>query len=138
MAKESGLGMTMNVDDSGGTARAITNNINSCSWAMPSNVQDITGLDKSAMERLHLLADFSITLTGAFDDAATTTAFAVFKNYRTILAGQTGRTVTMAHSGQNLVNEVLFTDFGFARGSDGSLVWTAPGVLSDGTTPVWS
>jgi hypothetical protein len=33
-------------------------------------VQDITGLDKSANERLLLLADFSISLAGVFNDAS--------------------------------------------------------------------
>src|SRR3546814_12749520 len=31
----------------------------------------------------------------------------------------------------------LFTDYALTRGDDGSLTWTAPGVLSDGTVPTW-
>lgn len=137
MAKESGLGLTLTVDDSAGTGRAITNDVLSVSWGMPSNVQDVTGLDKSAFERLHLLADFSINISGVFNDAANL-SFAVFKNYRTLAASQVGRTTSIAHSGQTLANEVLFTDFSHNRGADGSLPWTAPGVLADGTVPVWA
>jgi len=137
MAKESGLGMALSVDDSGGTLRVISNDVTDMQWGMPSGEQDVTGLDKSAHERLLLLADFSITLTAVFTDLATTGMFQIFKNYRTILAGQVGRTVTIAASGQSLSNEVIFTDFPFSRNADGSLTSSIPGVLSDGTVPVW-
>lgn len=137
MAKESGLGMTVTVDDSAGSGQALTNDITNVSWTMPSAVQDITGLDKSGHERLHLLADFTITLNGVFDDGSNL-SFAVFKNYRTLASSQTGRTTAIAHSGQTLSNEVLYSDFGFTRGADGSLTWTAPGSLSSGTVPAWS
>ena len=33
-------------------------------------MQVVTGLDKSAEERLQLLADFSITINGVFNDAS--------------------------------------------------------------------
>lgn len=137
MARESGLGMTVTVDDSGGTGRAITNDVTNCTWTMPSAEQDVTGLDKSAHERLHLLADFTVSLNGVFNDGANL-SFQVFKNYRTLAAAQTGRTTAIAHSGQTLTNEVLYTDFSFNRGADGSLNWTAPGSLSDGTVPAWA
>ena len=70
MAKESGLGMSVAVDDSAGTARTISNDITNLDWATPREEQDITGLDKSARERLLTLADFSVTLNGVFNDAA--------------------------------------------------------------------
>ena len=64
MAKESGLGMSVAVDDSGGSARTISNDVTNMDFATPRNEQDITGMDKSAIERLLLLADFSVTLNG--------------------------------------------------------------------------
>lgn len=138
MAKEAGLGMTLTVDDSAGTGRAITNDVTNVQIGIPSNVQDVTGLDKSGMERLLLLADFSITINGVFNDAASTGIHTVLKNYRTLAAGQTGRTVAIAHSGQTLSCETLFSDYALNRGADGSLNVTAPGALSDGTVPAWS
>lgn len=137
MAKESGLGMSCAVDDSGGTARTISNDITDLKWEMPSDVQEVTGIDKSAKERLLLVADFSLTLNGVFNDASNM-SFAVFKNYRTIFAGQVGRTVTLAISGQTLANEVLFNDFSFSRSDSGEFNWTAPGDLADGTVPAWT
>ena len=135
MAKEAGLGWTtLSVDDSAGTPRAIKNDITNLQFATPRGVQDVTGIDKSAMERLLLLADFSITLNGVFNDAANQ-AHDVFK---TVPSTSVNRTVTIVVSGDTLPNECLFTDYALTRGQDGSLTWTAPGVLSDGTVPTWA
>lgn len=137
MAKENGLGMTCTVDDSTGSGQAISNDITDLKWEMPSDVQEVTGINKSAKERLLLVADFSITLNGVFNDASNM-SFAVFKNYRTLAASQTGRTTSIAISGQTLANEVLYNDFSFSRSDSGEFTWTAPGDLSDGTVPAWS
>lgn len=135
MAKESGLGWsTLSVDDSSGTPRDIRNDVTNFQFAMPRAVQDVTGVDKSAMERLLLLADFSITLNGVFNDAANA-SHSVFK---TVPSTSVARTVSLGVSGQTLANECLFTDYNLTRAQDGSLTWSAPGVLSDGTVPTWS
>lgn len=135
MAKESGLGWTtLSVDDSSGTVRAIKNDLTNMGFATPRAVQDVTGIDKSAIERLLLLADFSIDLNGVFNDA---TGFShdVFK---TVPSTSVARTVTLAVSGQTLANECLFTDYNLTRSASGELTWTAPGVLADGTVPAWT
>lgn len=135
MAKESGIGWTtLSVDDSSGSAQAIKNDITNFQFATPRAVQDVTGVDKSAIERLLLLADFSITLNGVFNDAANQ-SHAVFK---TVPSTSVNRTVTLTVSGQTLANECLFTDYNLTRGQDGSLTWSAPGVLADGAVPTWS
>lgn len=137
MSKESGLGLTVTVDDSAGNGQAISNDITNLQWAMPSEVQDVTGVNSSARERLLLLADFTISLSGPFNDAASL-SFQVFKNYRTLAASQVGRTTAIAHSGQTLTQEVLYAGFDFTRGADGSLNWTAPGSMSNGTFAAWA
>lgn len=135
MAKESGLGWTtLSVDDSGGSVRAIKNDITNFQFATPRGVQDVTGVDKSAFERILLLADFSITLNGVFNDASNQ-AHDVFK---TVPSTSVARTVTLVHSGQTLANETLFTDYALTRAQSGELTFTAPGVLSDGTVPTWA
>jgi hypothetical protein len=135
MAKESGIGWTtLSVDDSSGTARDIRNDTTNLQFATPRAVQDITGVDKSAIERLLLLADFSITLNGVFNDASNL-SHSVFK---TVPSTSVNRTVSLGVSGQTLANECLFTDYNLTRGQDGALTWSAPGVLSDGTVPTWS
>jgi len=116
---------------SSGSGQAISNDITNLSWTMPSGVQEVTGVNSSGMERLLLLADLTVTLTGVFNDASNL-SFQVFKNYRTLAASQVGRTTAIAHSGQTLSDEILYNDFSFDRGADGSLTWQAPGSLSDG------
>lgn len=135
MAKESGLGWTtLSVDDSGGSVRAIKNDITNFNFSTPRGVQDVTGVDKSAMERLLLLADFSITLNGVFNDAANQSHDVL----KTVPSTSVARTVTLTHSGQTLANECLFTDYALTRAQSGELTFTAPGVLSDGTVPTWA
>ncbi|MEV6181354.1 hypothetical protein [Streptomyces sp. NPDC052015] len=97
-------------------------------------MQDITGIDKSAYERLLLLADFSVTLNGVFNDAANQ-SHDVFK---TVPSTSVARTVTLTVSGQTLANECLFTDYPLTRSDSGELTFSAPGVLSDGTVPTWA
>ncbi|GAA2673884.1 hypothetical protein GCM10010400_40030 [Streptomyces aculeolatus] len=135
MAKESGLGWTTaSVDDASGTPQAIKNDFTNLQYATPRGVQDVTGIDKSAYERLLLLADFSITLNGVFNDAANM-SHAVFK---TVPSTSVARTTTLTVSGQTLANEVLYTDYPLTRADSGELTFAVPGVLSDGTVPTWS
>jgi hypothetical protein len=134
MAKESGLGMTVAVDDSGGSARTISNDITDMDWATPREEQDTTGLDKSARERLLTLADFSVTLNGVFDDASNM-AHDVFK---TVPSSSVARTVTITVSGQVLACETFFSDYSLSRSSSGELTWTAPGALAGGAVPTWA
>src|SRR5262245_56289971 len=104
MAKTTGLAWTtLSVDDSGGVARDIRNDITSFDFATPRDVQEVTGIDKSAMERLLLLADFSINLNGVFDPA-TNLAHDVFK---TVPSTSVARTVSITVAAKSLPNEVL-------------------------------
>lgn len=134
MAKESGLGASIAVDDSGGTARTISNDITDFSLSTPRAVQDVTGIDKSAMERILLLADMTVDLNGVFNDASNM-SHAVF---RTVPSTAVNRTTTIAHSGQTLAGELLYTDYGLSRAQSGELTFAAPGVLADGTVPTWA
>lgn len=134
MAKQSGLAWpTFSVDDSGGVAKDIRNDITNFQLATPRGVQDVTGLDKSAIERLLLLADASITLNGVFNPSADK-SHAVF---RTVPSTSVARTTSLALASQTLAMEMLYTDYTLNRAQDGSFVWTAPGVLADGTVPTW-
>jgi hypothetical protein len=134
VAKENGLGFAVTVDDAGGVARIISNDITNLQFGTPRGVQDVTGVDKSAMERLLLLADASVTLNGVFNDAANL-SHSVFK---TVPSSSVNRTTALAISGQTLSMEMLYTDYGMTRAQDGSFTWTAPGVLADGAVPTWS
>ena len=134
MAKESGLGMSVIIDDSGGSARTISNDITSIDIATPREEQDITGLDKSARERLLLLADFTVAISGVFNDASNM-SHDVFK---TVPSSSVARTTTTAISGQPLPGELFYTDYALSRSSSGELTWAAPGSLAGGVVPTWA
>ena len=135
MAKESGMGWTtLSVDDGSGAAQDIKNDVHNFEFATPRGVQDVTGVDKSAMERILLLADFSITLNGTFNDDANK-SHVVFK---TVATSSVNRAVSLGISGQTLACECVFTDYNLTRADNGALTWQAPGVLADGTAPAWS
>jgi hypothetical protein len=137
MAKGSGLAWTtLSVDDSGGAVEVIKNDVQSFQFAMPRGVLDITGVDKSAIERLLLLADFSITLTTTAINFASTPSF--WDVFHTVPSTSVARTTTLVFASKTLANEVLYTDFNVTRGQDGSLGASVPGVLADGTVPSWA
>lgn len=136
MAKQSGLGWTTaSIDDSAGTVRAIINDITNLQISTPRGVQDITGIDKSAYERLLLLADASITLNGVFNPAATPSSHAVFS---TVPSTSVARTSTFTIAAKTLACELLYTDYNLTRAQSGEFTWTAPGVLADGSVPTWA
>jgi hypothetical protein len=135
LAIESGLGWTtFSVDDSSGTARDIRSSTFNLDWTMPRGVQDITALTQSANARLLLLADFSGTAAGGFDDGSNL-AHAVFK---TVSSTSVARTMSIAISGQTLANEVLLTDYALTRAQSGEFTWSVPFSLADGNVPTWS
>ena len=135
IAKSSGLGWsTLSVDDSAGAAQVIKNDITDLQLATPRAVQDITGVDKSAHERLLLLADMSVTLNGVFNPASNM-SHDVFK---TIPSTSVNRTVTLTVGGKTLAGELLLTDYPLKRGNGGELTFSVPGMLADGTVPTWA
>lgn len=136
MAKQSGLGDNITVDDSGGSAQDISTDITNYSIGNSQNLQTITGLDKSAIERLILLADGEVTLNGIFD-AGSNLAHDVFKT-------RTGtRTVQIDIGGSTsgyprLSMEMLVENYNLTRGNDGALTWASTLRLQSGTVPAWS
>lgn len=135
MSIENGLGWTtLEVDDSGTSARDIRPSTFNLDWTMPRGVWDITAISQSAMARDLLLADFSGTMAGGFDDGANL-AHAVFK---TISSTSVDRTMTIVISGQTLANEVILTDYAMTRAQSGEFTWSVPFQLANGAVPTWS
>jgi hypothetical protein len=139
MAKQTGLAWTrLDVDDSSSTAQDLRGDVTNFNFATPRGVQDVTGIDKSAMERLLLLADFSISLNGVFNDATSDSVHDVFANHGAGSGDYGSRTTGITVSGQTLDVEVLYTDYALTRAANGALTFTVPGVLADGTVPTWA
>jgi hypothetical protein len=141
MAKQSGLGWTTcSVGDATGTARAIINDVTNLQFSTPRAVQDVTGLDKSANERILLLADFSITLNGVFNPSSNQ-SHDVFK---TVPSTSVNRLTTLVVASKTLNDaasdggiNTLYTDYPLTRAATGELTWAVPGVLADGSVPTW-
>ena len=139
MAKTSGLGGAVLVQDSAPTVRTITNDVTNYSFSTPRAVQDVTGADKFANERILLLADFSVTLNGVFNSATSNMSHDVFK---TIPSTSVPRSVELDPIGTTtgmpaLVVNCLLTDYQITRAATGELTWQVPGSLQDGTAPTW-
>lgn len=135
MTKENGIGFAVAVDDAAGpTAKTLSNDITDLQFSTPRGVQDSTGIDSGAHERILLLADFSITMNGIFNDEADK-SHAVFK---TIPSTSVTRTVTLTHSAQILEVECVLTDYAMARASGGELTWSVPGAMNETTVPTWT
>lgn len=139
MAKTSGLGGAVIVADAGGTARTISNDITNWQHSTPRAVQDVTGVDKFANERILLLADFSTTLNGVYNPASNM-SHDVFK---TVPSTSVNRSVELDPTGTASTNpyitaNVLFTDYQLTRANTGELTYQVPGSLADGSVPTWT
>ena len=135
MAKESGVGFTLlSVDNAAGAAKAIVNDITSFNLASPRGVMDSTGIDSSAVERILLLADFSITLNGVFNDATDKSHDVLSDASSTSVT----RTVTVTHSSQTLPNECIVPDYALTRSPTGELTWTTTLLLNSTVVPTWA
>jgi hypothetical protein len=136
MAKSTGLAWTtLQVADATGTLQDLRNDLTNIQWGTPRAVQEVTGLDKSAIERLLLLADFSCQFDGVFNPSASH-EHAVFS---TVPSTSVNRAVNITTNGKNLnLTGVLFTDYKINRPIAGELTYQAPGVLADGAVPTWS
>src|SRR3954470_15781407 len=123
LAKTSGLSWTtLTVQDAAAAAQDIRNDVTNMQFGTPRAVQDVTGIDKAAMERLLLLADFTITMNGVFN-AAANMSHAVFS---TIPSTSVARAVAMTVAGKSLSANVLLTDYPLTRAAGGALTWAVP------------
>lgn len=138
MAKTSGLGATITVADSGGTSRTISNDVTDFTLATPVNLQDITGVDKSAHERLALLRDLNVSLKMIFNSAANL-SHAVFS---TITTSPNNRATSIYPTSNGstpvMTANLLYSAYNLTRGADGALTTQADGSLADGAVPTWA
>ena len=135
MAKQSGLGDYVAVDDSAGTARDLSTDITNYEIGNSQNLLDATSISKSAMERIIGLGDCTVSLSGVFD-AASNMAHDVFKTKSGV------RTVDIRIGGNTSSNprlqvECLVGEYNLSRGNDGALTWSVTLPLQDGAVPTW-
>lgn len=138
MAKTSGLGATITVADGGGTPRAISNDIGDFSLATPVAMQDTTGINKFAHERLALLSDLTCQLKGVCNFAAnmshavlSTATTAAVQRACVVFPTSSGSTPTLPFN-------ALIGSYDVARGNGGDLTFSSELSLSDGSIPTWA
>lgn len=135
MPKQNGLGWTtLSVDNASAAAKDIRNDVHELDFSTPRAVQDVTGVDKSAMERLLLLSDFQINLAGTFNPT-TDKSHDVLSS---VSSTDVVRTVSLGIGGKTLANECVFTDYALTRASGGEFTWKTTGSLADGALPTWA
>ena len=137
MAKQTGLGDYLAVDDSGGNLRDISNDISGgYGINISQELLETTGLDKSARERLTGMSDADVTLTGTFNAASN-------KSHDGFKTRTTARSFDLRVGGNSSTNpkltmEMMIASYGLSRDASGALTWTATLNLSDGTVPAWT
>jgi hypothetical protein len=135
LPKQAGLGDYIAVDDSSGTVRDISNDVTNLSVNTSQGLIDVTGLDKSAMERIIGLGDGSFQLNGVFNPDANKShdVFSPLSGVRTVTYAIGGNT-----SGKpKLEMECLVASYNVSRGNDVALTWTADLQLANGAVPTW-
>ena len=136
MAKVAGFLTSLTVTDNGAVARNITNATTDISFTLNQHQIDISGLDKTSMERMNLRGDATVTLSGVVDNASNN-QHDVFKTVH--LSTAVARVfVATTVAGPILTGTVLFANYTVTPGADGSLKWTATGNCSSGTTFAWT
>jgi len=136
LAKQSGITYAVSIDDGAGSPQTISNDVTSVTVNTPRAVQDVTGLDKAAVERLLLLADATVSITGVYNTQATTGSHTVLKSIPS--SAQVRTLVLTPLGGSALTMEVVGTNYTVARSQSGELTFTAEFALQNGTAPAWS
>lgn len=129
MAKQNGVWTTLTI-----ASNNLINDVSSLEASTPIDVQEVTGLDKSAIERIALLADLSFSVKAAAINFSASQFHATFKNVTSGVA----KAVSAVVGGSTLAANVLFSEYKMSRGEDASLGGEASGMLSDGAVPAWS
>lgn len=138
MAKISGLGAQVTVADAGATPRDISNDLVDFAIATPVALQNITGVDKSAIERLALLRDYTLQLSGVFNSAANLSHAVLSTVTTTATARATAVFPTTNHSTPTLSANLIYDSYDVTRSNSGELTWKSKGNLADGAVPTWA
>lgn len=126
MAKVSGLTTSVTV-----AGNDISNDVLSMNVDTPYGVQDITGLDKSAVERIMLRADLTGTLNFAYNTAAS-------RSHATLKTPGSKSFVLVYPGPATLTFTAVTTNYALSMGAAGSLVGSCNFSLSSGTAAAWT
>ncbi len=135
MAKISGLPVTITIQNSSAVAKDVSNDIGDIVLDLPFATQDVTGLDKSAHERLALLADTKLTGKGFHNNATD-------RLHPVLTVGQTTpRQVVITFpggAGAVMTFTGLVASYKLTRAASGALTPDFTIELSNGTVGAWT
>lgn len=138
MAKISGLGAKITLADSNPTVRTISNDITDFTLNTPIAMQDTTGVDKSAHERLALLVDLTVQLKGVCNFAANQSHAVLSTATTTPTARALAVFPTSNGSTPTLPANVLIGSYNVTRSNAGDLTFQSDLSLADGAVPTWA
>jgi hypothetical protein len=127
--------MAVTIDSGEGTPRIITNDVLSVTLDTTRELADVTGVDKTAKQRLGMLNDATVTLTGAWNPAANPTFYSCFKDIATT---NIDRTVVLLYPGPATFTAEMALESVNYSVSGGQLTCSVTLQLSGGTQGVWS
>ena len=135
MAKQTGITGTVTIGDASGVSQTFSADVQTFNINQSRAQIDVAGIDKSFMERLPGLGDYSVDLAGVFNGGnGTATAHYVFSSMGTAL-----RAFTLVVGPQGTaVGTAALASYSVARGADGALTWTATLNCANGSAMSWS
>jgi hypothetical protein len=137
MSKTSGLGAAVVVADDTDTNQTISDDVTEFGMSTPRAVQDITGVDVFAHQRLLLLADCSFSLKLVFNNAANMGHMVLSTMSSTSVLRSVQVTPT-ASTKPYLGANCYVSTYDVARAAGGELTTSAELMLGDGNTPTWT
>lgn len=109
----------------------ISNDVGSVTFNTPYGTQDVTGLDKSAVEKLLLRADCTGTLNFFFNVDSS-------RSHATLKTPGEKTFVIVFGGAATATFTAITTDYSLSVAEDGSIVGSAPWELSNGTAVAWT
>jgi hypothetical protein len=137
VAKTSGLGAAIVIADDTDTNQTISDDVTEFSLSTPRAVQDITGVDVYAHQRLLLLADATVSLKLIMNNAADMGHMVLSTMSSTSVLRSVQVTPTASTKPYLGFNGYVST-YDVARSATGELTTSAEVVLGDGNTPTWT
>jgi hypothetical protein len=138
VSKISGLGAKITLGDAGNTPRTISNDITDFTLNTPIALQDITGVDKSAHERLALLSDLTCQLKGVFNTASNMSHAVLSTCTTNAVVRALAVFPTSNGSTPTLPANVLIDSYNVTRSNAGDLTFQSGLSLQDGSIPTWA
>jgi hypothetical protein len=137
LAKVSGLGATVVVADDTDANQTISDDVTEFGMSTPRGVQDVTGVDVYAHQRLLLLADCTFSLKLIFDNAANMGHMVLSTMSSTSVLRSVQITPT-ATEYPFLGANCYVSTYDVARSATGELTSSSELMLGDGQLPTWT